>query len=152
LKAVHARATSTLTLPKPRSRKRRIPRCFAGHLFTAYQFLEQGFGRGLKIFTAAMFLATLALAEGVPGFASTGCFRLLRPLRPRAVACLERDLDELLNFFAVPPARWRKVPSLKAVSEKFAVARDPCPVSPTRPAATVSSSVSSVTMSGCRQP
>jgi transposase-like protein len=29
--------------------------------------------------------------------------------RPRAVASRERDLEELLNFFAVPPAHWRKL-------------------------------------------
>jgi SSS family solute:Na+ symporter len=46
-----------------------IPRYFAGELFTAYQLIERRFGRGLKIFTAALFLATRALAEGVRVFA-----------------------------------------------------------------------------------
>ena len=46
-----------------------IPRYFAGELFTAYQLIEQRFGRGLKIFTAALFLVTRALAEGVRVFA-----------------------------------------------------------------------------------
>src|SRR5438046_4959755 len=46
-----------------------IPRYFAGELFTAYQLIEQRFGHGLKIFTAALFLATRALAEGVRVFA-----------------------------------------------------------------------------------
>jgi SSS family transporter len=46
-----------------------IPRYFAGELFTAYQLIEQRFGRGLRIFTAALFLATRALAEGVRVFA-----------------------------------------------------------------------------------
>lgn len=46
-----------------------IPRYFAGDLFTAYQLIEQRFGRGLKIFTAGLFLTTRALAEGVRVFA-----------------------------------------------------------------------------------
>ncbi len=29
--------------------------------------------------------------------------------RPRAVACVERDLDALLNFFDTPSAHWKKV-------------------------------------------
>ena len=46
-----------------------IPRYFSGDLFTAYQFVERRFGRGLKLFTAALFLSTRALAEGVRVFA-----------------------------------------------------------------------------------
>ncbi len=46
-----------------------LPRYFAGELFTAYQFVERRFGQSLKIFTAALFLATRALAEGVRVFA-----------------------------------------------------------------------------------
>jgi SSS family solute:Na+ symporter len=46
-----------------------IPRYFAGELFTAYQLIEKRFGRGLKVFTAALFLTTRALAEGVRVFA-----------------------------------------------------------------------------------
>jgi len=46
-----------------------IPRYFAGELFTAYQLVERRFGSGLKMFTAALFLATRALAEGVRVFA-----------------------------------------------------------------------------------
>lgn len=46
-----------------------IPRYFAGQLFTAYQFVERRFGRTLKLFTAALFLSTRALAEGVRVFA-----------------------------------------------------------------------------------
>jgi SSS family transporter len=46
-----------------------IPRYFAGELYTAYQLIEQRFGRRLKIFTAALFLGTRALAEGVRVFA-----------------------------------------------------------------------------------
>lgn len=46
-----------------------IPRYFAGELYTAYQLVEQRFGRGLKILTAALFLITRALAEGVRVFA-----------------------------------------------------------------------------------
>lgn len=46
-----------------------IPRYFAGELFTAYQLIERRFGRGLRVFTAVLFLATRALAEGVRVFA-----------------------------------------------------------------------------------
>ena len=46
-----------------------IPRYFAGEMFTAYQLIEQRFGRVLKIFTSALFLTTRALAEGVRVFA-----------------------------------------------------------------------------------
>ena len=46
-----------------------IPRYFAGEMFTAYQLIERRFGRGLKVFTATLFLTTRALAEGVRVFA-----------------------------------------------------------------------------------
>lgn len=46
-----------------------IPRYFSGDLFTAYQLVERRFGQGLRVFTAALFLATRALAEGVRVFA-----------------------------------------------------------------------------------
>ncbi len=46
-----------------------IPRYFAGELFTAYQLVERRFGRNVKVFTAALFLTTRALAEGVRVFA-----------------------------------------------------------------------------------
>jgi SSS family transporter len=46
-----------------------LPRYFAGEIFTAYQLIEQRFGSGMKVFTAALFLATRALAEGVRVFA-----------------------------------------------------------------------------------
>jgi SSS family transporter len=42
-----------------------IPRYFAGEMFTAYQLIEQRFGRHLKVFTGVLFLVTRALAEGV---------------------------------------------------------------------------------------
>ena len=54
-----------------------IPRYFAGELFTAYQLIEQRFGRGLKYFTAALFLATRALAEGVRVFAISIIFEVM---------------------------------------------------------------------------
>jgi SSS family transporter len=46
-----------------------IPRYFAGEMFTAYQLVEQRFGRTLKVFTGGLFLTTRALAEGVRVFA-----------------------------------------------------------------------------------
>ena len=42
-----------------------------------------------------------------------------RPLRPRAVACLERDWEELLSFFTVPQAHWRKVRTTKVIGRCF---------------------------------
>jgi putative transposase len=42
-----------------------------------------------------------------------------RGARPRAVASLERDLDELLNFFAVPQAHWRKVRTTNVIERCF---------------------------------
>jgi putative transposase len=42
-----------------------------------------------------------------------------RPRRPRAVASLERDLEELLNFFALPPAHWRKVRTTNVIERCF---------------------------------
>jgi len=42
-----------------------------------------------------------------------------REQRPRAVASLERDLDELLNFFAVPRAHWRKVRTTNVIERCF---------------------------------
>jgi SSS family solute:Na+ symporter len=46
-----------------------IPKYFAGELYTAYQLIERRFGRGLKVFTAGLFLGSRALAEGVRVFA-----------------------------------------------------------------------------------
>jgi len=46
-----------------------IPRYFAGELYTAYQLIEQRFGRPMRILTAGLFLVTRALAEGVRVFA-----------------------------------------------------------------------------------
>jgi solute:Na+ symporter, SSS family len=46
-----------------------IPKYFAGELYTAYQLIERRFGRGLKVFTAGLFLSSRALAEGVRVFA-----------------------------------------------------------------------------------
>lgn len=39
--------------------------------------------------------------------------------RPRAVACLERDLQELLNFFLVPHAHWKKVRTTNVIERSF---------------------------------
>ena len=46
-----------------------IPRYFAGEIYTAYQLIEQRFGKNLRIVTASLFLITRALAEGVRVFA-----------------------------------------------------------------------------------
>ena len=39
--------------------------------------------------------------------------------RPRAVACVERDLDALLSFFAVPAAHWKKVRTTNVIERAF---------------------------------
>jgi putative transposase len=39
--------------------------------------------------------------------------------RPRAVACLERDLDHLLRFFSVPAAHWKKVRTTNVIERAF---------------------------------
>jgi transposase-like protein len=42
-----------------------------------------------------------------------------RQRRSAAVACVERDLDELLNFFSVPPAHWKKVRTTNVIERCF---------------------------------
>ena len=39
--------------------------------------------------------------------------------RPRAVACVERDLEALLNFFSVPQAHWKKVRTTNVIERAF---------------------------------
>jgi putative transposase len=39
--------------------------------------------------------------------------------RPQAVACIERDLDALLNFFAVPSGHWKKVRTTNVIERAF---------------------------------
>jgi transposase-like protein len=39
--------------------------------------------------------------------------------RPGAVTCLERDLDALLNFFAVPQTHWIKVRTTNVIERAF---------------------------------
>ena len=46
-----------------------LPRYFEGHMLTAYQLIEQRFGRVLHKVTAGLFLLTRAAAEGVRVFA-----------------------------------------------------------------------------------
>ncbi len=38
---------------------------------------------------------------------------------PGAVACLEKDLDQLLAFFACPPGHWRKIRTTNAIERAF---------------------------------
>jgi solute:Na+ symporter, SSS family len=54
-----------------------IPRYFAGEIYTAYQLIEIRFGKMLKVFTAALFLATRGLAEGVRVFAVAIVFEVV---------------------------------------------------------------------------
>ena len=46
-----------------------LPHYFRGELFTAYELIERRFGEGVRRLTAAIFLVTRALAEGVRVFA-----------------------------------------------------------------------------------
>jgi putative transposase len=39
--------------------------------------------------------------------------------RPRAVACVERDLEALLSFFAAPAAHWKKVRTTNVIERAF---------------------------------
>jgi putative transposase len=45
--------------------------------------------------------------------------RKWRSLRPRAVACVERDLEELLTFYAFPPAHWQKIRTTNIIERAF---------------------------------
>ena len=38
---------------------------------------------------------------------------------PKAVACLEADLEELVPFLACPPAYWKKVRTTNAIERAF---------------------------------
>jgi putative transposase len=42
-----------------------------------------------------------------------------RPTRPRAVASVERDLEELLSFYAFPPAHWQKLRTTNIIERAF---------------------------------
>lgn len=42
-----------------------------------------------------------------------------QPRRPRAVACVERDLDHLLSFFDAPQAHWQKVRTTNVIERAF---------------------------------
>jgi putative transposase len=42
-----------------------------------------------------------------------------RRRRPRAVACVERDLEELLSFFSVPQSHWQKVRTTNVIERAF---------------------------------
>jgi len=39
--------------------------------------------------------------------------------RPRAVACVERDLDQLLNFYSLPEGHWKKVRTTNVIERAF---------------------------------
>ena len=45
--------------------------------------------------------------------------RKWRPTRPRAVACVQRDLEELLAFYAFPSAHWRKIRTTNMIERAF---------------------------------
>jgi putative transposase len=41
------------------------------------------------------------------------------PLAPKAVACLEKDLDSLLSFFSQPRPHWKKIRTTNAIERQF---------------------------------
>ena len=45
--------------------------------------------------------------------------RKWRPTRPRAVACVERDLEELLAFYDFPPDHWQKIRTTNIIERAF---------------------------------
>ena len=54
--------------------------------------------------------------------------------RPRAAACVERDLENLLSFFAAPESHWQKVRTTNVIERAFREVRRrtrPCPASAT---------------------
>jgi putative transposase len=42
-----------------------------------------------------------------------------RTRRPKAVACVERDLEQLLNFFRMPEKHWKKVRTTNVIERAF---------------------------------
>jgi transposase-like protein len=42
-----------------------------------------------------------------------------RELAPKAVTCLETDIDELVNFFNCPKGHWRKIRTTNAIERAF---------------------------------
>lgn len=54
---------------------------------------------------------------------AVACFRewaqQWRPSQPRAVNCLEADLEELLRFLECPQAHWRKVRTTNDIERAF---------------------------------
>ncbi len=38
---------------------------------------------------------------------------------PKAVACLQKDLEQLLTFFACPAAHWKKIRTTNAIERQF---------------------------------
>lgn len=55
--------------------------------------------------------------EAVARFRDWAC--QWRPSQPRAVNCLEEDLEELLSFLDCPKAHWRKVRTTNAIERAF---------------------------------
>jgi len=130
-----------------------IPRYFAGELYTAYQLIEQRFGRPMRILTAGLFLVTRALAEGVRVFAisivigvilKTGvltsviiitALTLFYTYRGGLTAVIWTDVIQLVIYISgtvlalvialhVIPGGWNEVAQLAAANgDKFAVFR-----------------------------
>jgi solute:Na+ symporter, SSS family len=75
-----------------------IPKFFSGEIFTAYQFVEKRFGHALKVFTAALFLISRALAEGVRVFAIAIVFEIVFKTGVLAAVVLVTVLTLIYTF------------------------------------------------------
>jgi solute:Na+ symporter, SSS family len=127
-----------------------LPRYFTGELYTAYQFVDQRFGRELRIFTAGLFLVMRALAEGVRVFAisiviqvifRTGIFpavliitvlTLFYTFKGGLTAVIWTDVTQLTIYICgtivalflalhAIPGGWPEVVRLAAPGSKFAI-------------------------------
>jgi solute:Na+ symporter, SSS family len=127
-----------------------LPPYFRGHLFTAYELMQRRFGSNVRKVTAATFLVTRALAEGVRVFAisivisiilGTGevgsiifivCLTLFYTFEGGMTAVIWTDVIQmgmyvagaLMSFFVILgkiPGGWPHVVSVAEAAHKFQV-------------------------------
>jgi solute:Na+ symporter, SSS family len=127
-----------------------LPSYFRGHLFTAYELMQRRFGSNVRKVTAATFLVTRALAEGVRVFAisivisiilGTGevgsiifivCLTLFYTFEGGMTAVIWTDVIQmgmyvagaLMSFFVILgkiPGGWPHVVSIAETAHKFQV-------------------------------
>ena len=78
-----------------------LPQYFAGELYTAYQYIEQRFGRLTRRLAAGLFLVTRALADGVRVWAIALVVQLVLPRVMRLVTGEELRVAELTAVLVV---------------------------------------------------